>query len=107
MSGGLGRLARVLYPVLLSTVVAVVAFWGVGELVARWRIPFVQTRWPSRTEERSGTTFQPGAEVRWTNGVDFWTTTPVNDSRRHRPQGLPLLRSQRVKRPGAERVLAA
>lgn len=78
MSAPLGRLARTLGPPLLSTSLAVLAFCGVGELVARRSIPFTQRSWPARNEAASGTTFQPGAEVRWTNDVDFWTSTRAN-----------------------------
>src|SRR5262249_916659 len=40
--------------------------------------PISKVAWPGRFIPGVGVTFPPRAEVRWTNGVDFWTIQRAN-----------------------------
>ena len=42
------------------------------------RAPFTETRLPTRFEPGVGLLYEPGAEVRWTNHVDFWVAQRAN-----------------------------
>ena len=42
------------------------------------RAPFTETRLPTRFEPGVGLLNEPGAEVRWTNHVDFWVAQRAN-----------------------------
>ena len=42
------------------------------------RAPFTENRLPTRFEPGAGLLNEPGAEVRWTNHVDFWTVQRAN-----------------------------
>ena len=42
------------------------------------RAPFTEVRWPRHFEPGVGLLFEPGAEVRWTNHVDFWVAQRAN-----------------------------
>jgi hypothetical protein len=52
---------------------------GVAEVYFRATMPFATARWPSRFDPGLGFLFVPGAEVRWTNGVDFWVRERANE----------------------------
>lgn len=64
--------------VLLIVLASVGVFLAGGELYFRVTVPFNHTQWPSRFTPDVGFTFEPGATVRHTNHVDFWTTTKAN-----------------------------
>lgn len=49
-----------------------------AEAFLRTTLPFAVSYWPSRFDPAVGFVFEPGAELRWTNGVDFWQSTIVN-----------------------------
>jgi hypothetical protein len=51
---------------------------AVGEVYIRTTITPFDVNWPIRFDHRYGWTFTPGATVRWSNKIDFWTATPVN-----------------------------
>ena len=51
---------------------------GVGEAWLRLTEPFVHSRFPQRFAPQAGLLGQPNAEVRWTNGADFWTVSETN-----------------------------
>ena len=57
---------------------------GAALLVIDWetwlysREPFTETRLPTRFEPGVGLLNEPGAEVRWTNHVDFWVAQRAN-----------------------------
>ena len=44
----------------------------------RLRAPFTESRLPTRFAPGVGLLNEPGAEVRWTNHADFWTTQRAN-----------------------------
>jgi hypothetical protein len=50
-----------------------------AEAFLRTTLPFAVSYWPSRFDPAVGFLFEPGAELRWTNGVDFWQSTVVNE----------------------------
>jgi hypothetical protein len=62
----------------LIVVMTVIVSLGAAEAFLRTTLPFVASYWPSRFDPTIGFKFDPGAEVRWTNGVDFWQSTVVN-----------------------------
>ncbi|HZT86952.1 MAG TPA: SGNH/GDSL hydrolase family protein [Stellaceae bacterium] len=51
-----------------------------GETWLRASTPFTQqdVAWPTEFNPAYGWLFKPGAEVRWTNGLDFWSTQHAN-----------------------------
>lgn len=63
----------------LIVVMTVIVSFGAAEAYLRTTSPFVAPIWPSRFDPTIGFKFEPGAEVRWTNGVDFWQQTTAND----------------------------
>ena len=76
--GGAGRALRlvagnavVLLGLLLLAGVA-------GEVFLRLTTPFVANRLPLRFVPGVGLLGEPDAEVRWTDGLDFWTTSSTN-----------------------------
>ncbi len=87
------------YPACAVTLVTLAVFLACGEAYFRATIPFTTTRWPSRFDPSLGFIMEPGAQVRWTNGVDFWI--------RSRANSLGLLDRERpgLERPGVCRVL--
>ena len=59
--------------------VAGVALIGVvGEMYFRLRVPFLESDAPYAWSPIVGSIFAPNAEVRWTNGLDFWTISRTN-----------------------------
>ena len=50
----------------------------VGEAYFRLTVPFVESDVPFSWSSRVGGIFTPNAEVRWTNGLDFWTESRTN-----------------------------
>ena len=50
----------------------------VGEAYFRLRVPFVEPYAPYAWSPTVGGIFTPNAEVRWTNGLDFWTISRTN-----------------------------
>ena len=49
-----------------------------GEVSLRLTRPFMREAIPSRFSPKVGLMGEPNAEVRWTNGLDFWTTSRTN-----------------------------
>ncbi|MDB5598781.1 MAG: uncharacterized protein JWN71_825, partial [Xanthobacteraceae bacterium] len=56
----------------------VTAILAVLEIYFRYQTPFHTISWPARFDPTVGFIFQPGAEVRWTNHLDFWTVQRAN-----------------------------
>ena len=50
----------------------------VGEAYFRWRTPFVESVHPNAWSPTAGRVYTPNAEVRHTNGLDFWTESRTN-----------------------------
>ena len=50
----------------------------VGETYFRWRTPFVESVHPNAWSPTAGRVYTPNAEVRHTNGLDFWTESRTN-----------------------------
>lgn len=63
---------------LLIVIACLMAIAGVGEAWLRLTEPFVHSRFPQRFAPQAGLIGQPNAEVRWTNGADFWTVSKTN-----------------------------
>jgi len=57
----------------LLTIVAITA-----ELYLRLTKPFIKTQWISRFDPELGFTFEPGALIRHTNYIDFWSEQRAN-----------------------------
>ena len=55
-----------------------VAAAAAGEAWFRLTTPFMTAHAPSRFIPGVGLSREPGAEVRWTNGLDFWTVSRAN-----------------------------
>src|SRR4051812_31978674 len=62
----------------LVATVTLVAILGGLELWFRYREPFHSTYWPAHFDPKVGFVFIPHAELRWTNGLDFWTVQRAN-----------------------------
>ena len=62
----------------LFLVAGLVLIGVVGEMYFRLRAPFVESDAPYDWSPIVGTIFTPNAEVRWTNGLDFWTESRTN-----------------------------
>lgn len=69
------------------------------EATLRVTTPFIGNVWPSHFDPEIGFVFDPGSEVRWTNGIDFWTRTRANE------QGMLDRPLRGPKPPGVCRVL--
>jgi hypothetical protein len=65
--------------VVISCVLVLVLALG-GEWYLRETTPFTKSEvyWPTRLDGVAGVLFVPGAEVRWTNGLDFWSVQRAN-----------------------------
>ncbi len=63
----------------LIVVLTVVVSLGAAEMFLRRSSHFVAPIWPSRFDPAIGFKFEPGAKVRWTNGIDFWQETTANE----------------------------
>ena len=48
------------------------------EFYFRYQLPFGSIAWPYRFDPKVGFTFIPGAEIRWTNNLDYWTVQYAN-----------------------------
>ncbi|MCA8942993.1 MAG: SGNH/GDSL hydrolase family protein [Planctomycetes bacterium] len=72
--GILRRLAPRLAIVAVATLVALASV----EIYFRVRFPFGEAAWPSEFDARVGFRFVPGAEVRWSNFLDYATVTRAN-----------------------------
>ena len=60
---------------IISGLVLIVAS---GEVLLRLTRPFMREAMPSCFLPKVGLVGKPNAEVRWTNGLDFWTTSRIN-----------------------------
>lgn len=65
-------------PGLLVSCVLLLVVFVVGEAYFRLTRPFGQISWPKRFDPRIGFIFEPNAEVRWTNHLDFWVIEKTN-----------------------------
>jgi len=83
----------------LIVALTVVVSFGATEMFLRLTTPFVAPIWPSRFDPAIGFKFEPGAEVRWTNGVDFWQQSTANED------GLLDRKMPGPKPPGTCRLL--
>ena len=61
---------------LLSVGLALVV--GVAEAWLRVTTPFMHSIVPRYFHPRAGLILKPNAEIRWTNGLDYWTTSRTN-----------------------------
>jgi lysophospholipase L1-like esterase len=61
----------------ISLAVLFIAF-GIAEVALRLKSPFTKPEWPSKFDPRLGHIFEPGATLRWTNNIDFWTSSKIN-----------------------------
>ena len=76
-----GRICRVLRLVgwnALFLVAGLALIGVVGEMYFRLRAPFLESDAPYAWSPIVGGIFAPNAEVRWTNGLDFWTISRTN-----------------------------
>jgi hypothetical protein len=87
------------FPALAATAATLLVFLIAAESYFRATIPFATSHWPSRFDPEIGFALDPGAEVRLTNGVDFWTTTRANSV------GLLDREPPGAKKPGTCRIL--
>jgi hypothetical protein len=76
--GAFHRVAPWLQSALIAVLTAFVSL-AAAEAFLRTTLPFVASYWPARFDPTIGFVFEPGAELRWTNGVDFWQSTVVNE----------------------------
>jgi len=65
-------------PPLLGTLVVFLALAIIGEAYFRLTTPFAEIKWPSKFDPRIGFLFQPNAELRYTNHLDFWVSERIN-----------------------------
>src|SRR5262249_15821806 len=67
-------------PGLASSAVLAVVVASAAEIYLRGfgMFPMSNVVWPSHPIPGVGITFPPGAEVRWTNGLDYWTGQRAN-----------------------------
>jgi len=74
------RIAQNAAPGIAVTVVLCVVLASAGEVYLRLAgmFPKQQSVWPSLFIENVGFVFQPGATVKYTNGVEFWVEDRVN-----------------------------
>ena len=52
--------------------------WVGGEAWVRSTVPFTSVHWPMVFVPGVGVLFRPDTEIRWTNGLDFWTVSRTN-----------------------------
>jgi hypothetical protein len=72
---------RNVVPGLAVTTILLGGLAAAGELYLRhWQVYFPKTQitYSLAFHPDIGFTFKPGAQVKWTNGVDFWTVTKIN-----------------------------
>lgn len=72
------RFADAVLPGLLVSIVILAVILGSAEFLFRRMEPFREVIWPSQFDPAYGFTFTPHAEVRWTNGLDFWSIQKAN-----------------------------
>jgi hypothetical protein len=65
-------------PPLLGTLVAFLALAAIGEAYIRITTPFTELKWPVHFDPRIGFLFEPNAELRFTNHLDFWVAERIN-----------------------------
>jgi hypothetical protein len=65
-------------PPLIGTLVVFLALAAIGEAYFRISTPFAQVKWPSRFDPRIGFLFEPNAELRYTNHLDYWVAERIN-----------------------------
>jgi hypothetical protein len=73
-------IAQNIVPGVVISCVVVLALALGGEWYLRATTPFSQSevRWPTILDGVAGVLFEPGAEVRWSNGLDFWSVQRAN-----------------------------
>ncbi len=52
--------------------------WVGGEAWVRSTVPFTSVHWPTVFVPGVGVLLRPDTEIRWTNGLDFWTVSRTN-----------------------------
>ena len=65
-------------PPLIGTLVVFLALAAIGEAYFRITTPFARVKWPGRFDPRIGFLFEPNAELRYTNHLDFWVSERIN-----------------------------
>ena len=58
--------------------VGLVLVVGVAEVWLRVTTPFMDSIVPRYFHPKAGLILKPNAEIRWTNGLDFWTISRTN-----------------------------
>ncbi len=76
------RAARRLFantaPGVVNTAILLALIVGAYEGYQRFNGRFANIAWPSRVDPVAGMIFEPNAEVRWTNHLDFWAAERTN-----------------------------
>ena len=65
-------------PPLLGTLVVFLALAAIEEAYFRITTPFAGLKWPSKFDPRIGFLFEPNAELRYTNHLDYWVSERIN-----------------------------
>jgi hypothetical protein len=65
-------------PPLIGTLVAFFGLAAIVEGYFRITTPFAEVKWPSKFDPKVGFLFEPGAELRHTNHLDFWVSERTN-----------------------------
>jgi hypothetical protein len=65
-------------PPLIGTLIVFLALAAIEEVYFRITTPFVESKWPSKFDPQIGFLFEPGAELRYTNHLDFWASERIN-----------------------------
>ena len=65
-------------PPLIGTLVVFLALAAIGEAYFRITTPFAESSGPVGSIPRIGFLFEPNAELRYTNHLDFWVSERIN-----------------------------
>jgi hypothetical protein len=72
------RFVSAIGPGVLNSVLAIAILAGLFEAYQRLSGRFAGTAWPFHVDPVAGFLFEPRAEVRWTNHLDFWAREETN-----------------------------
>lgn len=65
-------------PAFIGTIVVLLTLAAAEEAYFRITTPFTKVQWPGRFDPRIGFLFEPNAELRYTNHLDFWVSEHTN-----------------------------
>ncbi len=71
-------LFRNLAPGIVVSAISIIVFFVAGEIYLRATIPFTESNNVFTVDPNIGNSYKPGAELRATNHVDFWTVSTIN-----------------------------